>query len=169
MTELLDIVNDNDEVIGQIERDDLDKAKHLFRMIFIAYYTPDKRIILQLRSMIKKNNPGKLTTTVSGHVESGMSYDETAIKEGFEESGVEINPDKLHHLGVFRTDAMRAVYAYPYDGEPDDLMIEDGEGAGFIAMPIPELRQERINNPDQFTQFVRSGVMTKLIDYIETV
>lgn len=100
MAELLDIVNEKDEVIGQVERDDASGVKHIYRTVFIGFYTSDKRIILQLRSQVKIYNPGKLTTTVSGHVESGYSYDEAAIKEGFEETGVVIDLSKLEKVGV---------------------------------------------------------------------
>jgi 8-oxo-dGTP pyrophosphatase MutT (NUDIX family) len=170
MAELLDIVNENDEVIGQVERDDTKKGDHIFRMVFIGFYTPDKRIILQRRSMAKKIHPGQLTATVSGHVESGSSYFKAAVKEAYEESGIAIVPKKLHHLGIiFGGDAMRAVYAYPFDGKLEDLKIEEGEGAGFVALPIEMLRKERIKNPDQYTSFIRSDAATKLIDYIDQV
>jgi 8-oxo-dGTP pyrophosphatase MutT (NUDIX family) len=168
MAELLDIVNEHDQVIGQIERDDANKAKHIFRMVFIGFYTPDKHIILQLRSLAKKNNPGKLTATVSGHVQSGQSYDVTALKEGYEESGITINPANLKSLGVmFGGDAMRAMYAYPFDGTTEDLKVEEGEGAGFVAMSIPALRKERNENPDKFTPFILGEAGTALIEYIE--
>ena len=170
MAELLDIVNEKDEVIGQIERDDINKAKHVFRMVFIGFYTPDRHIILQLRSMTKKYNPGKLTSTVSGHVESGHTYDETAIKEGFEETGVVIDPSKLENVGVmYGGDAMRAVYAYPFDGVIDDLRVEENDGAGFVAMSIDELRKELAENPDKFTPFFATEAGAKLVEFIDNV
>lgn len=170
MAELLDIVNEKDEVIGQVERDDINKAKHIFRMVFVGFYTPDKHIILQLRSLAKKHNPGKYTATVSGHVESGHSYEYTAIKETYEEAGVPVDPAKLKSLGVvFGGDAMRAIYAYPFDGAVEDLKIEAGEGDGFISMPIETLQRERVENPDKFTPFITGEAGAQLIDYIEQV
>jgi isopentenyl-diphosphate delta-isomerase len=168
MAELLDIVNEKDEVIGQIERDDVNKARHVFRMVFIGFYTPGKHIILQLRSMTKKHNPGKLTSTVSGHVESGRTYDETAIKEGFEETGVVIDPSQLESVGVmYGGDAMRAVYAYPFDGTAEDLRVEENDGAGFVAMSTDELRKEITENPDKFTPFFETEAAIQLINHID--
>jgi 8-oxo-dGTP pyrophosphatase MutT (NUDIX family) len=172
MTEILDIVNEKDEVIGQMKRDDADvkDRKHIVRKVFIGFYTPNKQIILQLRSKTKKSNPDKLTVTTSGHVESGWSYDDTAIKESYEETGIRIDPTKLKSLGVvFDRDNydMRAIYAYPFDGDISDLKIEDGDGAGFIVMPISDLRQKRIDNPEKFVPFITSKYGDILFDYIE--
>lgn len=169
MTEILDIVNENDEVIGQIDRNQKDDS-HIVRIIFIGFYTPDKKLIMQKRSMQKKKSPGKMTATVSGHVESGMSYDDTVIKEALEESGISINPNRVVYLGKFlEQGTMRAVYAYPFDGSINDLKIEAGEGDGFVAMTIPELRQKRQAHPDEFTPFVSSQSGSALFDYIEQV
>jgi isopentenyl-diphosphate Delta-isomerase len=170
MAELLDIVNEKDEVIGQIERDDSRGIKHIFRTVFIGFYTSDKHMILQLRSMAKIYNPGKLTSTVSGHVESGHSYDDTAIKEGFEETGIVIDPSKLMRVGVtYDGEAMRAVYAYPFDGKAKDLKIEKDEGAGFITMTISDLRKELTEHPEKFTPFMHSKAGIGLINYIDGV
>lgn len=166
MAELLDVVNENDEVIGQIDRNDK-TAEHIIRMVFVGFYTPDKKLILQRRSKTKKVYPDRLTSTVSGHVESGHTYDETAVKETHEETGVKIDPTKLINLGTrFTGNSMRATYAYPFDGSIDDLVIEEGEGAGFIEMGIEDLDIDRIENPDRYTPFFQGEEATKLIKYV---
>jgi 8-oxo-dGTP pyrophosphatase MutT (NUDIX family) len=169
MTEILDIVNERDEVIGQIERSHPDKEQHIVRVIFIGFYTPHKQLILQRRGPLKKN-AGMLTATVSGHVESGASYDETAVKEAYEESGISIDPARLVKLGVLLdTDihVMRAVYAYPFDGTVSDLTIEEGEGGGFETMSVAEIRHARATRPDTFTSFLLSSAGDRLLDYID--
>lgn len=168
MTEILDIVNENDEVIGQIERSHPDKEKHMVRVVFVGFYTPDGQLILQRRGPNKKG-AGKLTTTVSGHVESGWSYDDTAVKESSEETGVTVDPSKLHFLGTFPTDVMRAVYAYPFTGEVTTLEVEVGEGDGFVAMHIDTLQHEITHSPDLFTPFFQTKAAVALIDYIKSV
>lgn len=169
MAEILDIVNVNDEIIGQIDRDDPEKERHIVRVVFVGFYTSDKRVILQRRGALKRN-AGKLTATVSGHVESGSTYDETAVKEAFEESGIRIELSRAANLGVMLDsdiNVMRAIYAYPFDGDLDDLTIEEGEGAGFVAIPLDDLKHERVANPDRFTGFIRSPAGKRLLDHIE--
>ena len=73
MSEILDVVNENDEVIGQAERDEVHSKGLLCRLVYVRFYTTDGKVILQKRSASKKNDPGKLTTTVSGHVASGQT------------------------------------------------------------------------------------------------
>lgn len=168
MGELLDTVNENDEVIGQIDRDDPEKYRHIFRMVFVGFYTPEKHIILQKRSLLKKSSPGLLTATASGHVSSGQTYDEAAVREAFEETGIAIDEAKLKRLGtVFGGDAMRTVYAYPFNGHSDDLVIEKDEGDGFVEMSIPDLREQRLAHPERFAPFLAGDASTVLLDYIE--
>ncbi len=171
MTEFLDIVNEQDAVIGRAERSEVKEKGLICRMVFVGFYTPDKRVILQRRSMMKKLAPGKLTSTVSGHVESGMNYDDTAAKETFEETGITIDPTKLISLGVaysvLSDVAMRASYIYPYEGSIDDLKIEENEGTGFEIMTIDQFRQKHTDNPEDFTPFLLSELGTEMINQIE--
>lgn len=170
MTEILDIVNEHDEVIGQIERDSPDLENNIVRTVVIGFYTPDKQIFLQQRSMTKKTNPGKITATVTGHVESGSTYEETVVKEGFEETGIHIDMNKVHHIGKEQISSkMRSFYAYPFVGTADDLRIEEGEGNGFIAMSVQELRQALHDTPERFTPILHSETSAMMLDYIEQV
>jgi isopentenyldiphosphate isomerase len=169
MTEILDIVDSQDNVIGRIDRDDPEADKYIFRKVAIMFYTPDKKVFLQRRSDQKKKNPGQYTATVTGHVTSGWSYEETAVKEAHEETGISIDKEKLAFIetALHNGFSMRTVYAYPYDGSIDDLQVEDGEGAGFREIEIPALRLELAQNPDAFTPFMQTDSMSNLLDYIE--
>ena len=170
MAELLDIVNDRDEVIGQVERNDRANEGHIIRMVFVGFYTPDKEIILQRRSRRKRSSPGRLTSTVSGHVSSGQSYDEAAIRETYEETGVVIDRPLMVPLGVLLGgNAMRAVYAYPYSDPISRLQIEKDEGDGFVKIPVERLTRERFAKQDLYTPFINSDAGTVLLDYIQHV
>lgn len=167
MSELLDIVNDRDEVIGQAERDEVHKAGLVCRLVYVCFYTPDRKIILQKRSTTKKNDPGKLTTAVSGHVASGQTYLEAAIRETLEETGVRIEDSRLHSFGVVRADyiqgtyisnAMRGLFAYQFTGNISDLKVEDGDGAGFTTLTIEELEEQLNTNPERFATILTDKV-----------
>lgn len=169
MAEILDIVNEHDEVIGQIDRSAPDKENYIVRCIFVGFYTADKHILLQRRGPLKKN-ADKLTVTVSGHVESGATYEETVVKETFEEAGVHLDLSRVVYLGTMldpTVKVMRAIYVYPYDGTVDELIVEESEGAGFVALPIATLRQQLTTEPDLFTPFLHSAAGERLISYIE--
>lgn len=177
MTEFLDVVNERDEVIGQEEREEVHRQGLICRMVFVLFYTPDKKIILQRRSMSKKSNPGKLTTTVSGHVSSGDTYDQTALKETFEEAGVHIIADKLESLGVlyagyvegeYISNAMRGLYLYEFNGDVRDLKIEAGEGEGFEMMTTDEFWERQARSPEDFSNYMNDALGAKMVKAIET-
>ncbi len=159
MSEILDVVNEHDEVIGQAERDEVHRIGLVCRLIYVCFYTPNGEIILQKRGLAKKNDPGKLTTAVSGHVASGQDYLAAAVRETLEETGVEVGADELVSLGVVRADyvqgdylsnAMRGFFAYEFKGGIDDLKIEEGDGAGFASFSIDELERQLNSNPEKF-------------------
>lgn len=175
MSEILDVINENDEIIGQAERDEVHSKGLLCRLIYVCFYTSDRKVILQKRSASKKNDPEKLTTTVSGHVGSGQGYLDAAVRETLEETGVEITANDLNDLGVIRADyvqgdylsyAMRGFFAYKFDGNISDLKVEDGDGAGFVSFHIDELANKLQNAPDEFAAVLTDEPGRKLIDGI---
>lgn len=175
MSEILDIVNENDEVIGQAERDEVHRKGLLCRLIYVCFYTTSGKVILQRRSTTKKNDPGKLTTAVSGHVGSGQSYLGAATRETLEETGLEITATSLHDLGIIRADyvqgdylsyAMRGFFAYKFDGDISDLKVEDGDGAGFVSMHIDELEDKLRNTSDDFAVVLGDEPGRKLLEGI---
>lgn len=148
--EMLEIVDENDAVIGQASRSQVHREGLLHREANILFITPDGKLIFQKRSKDKETYPDKLTCAVGGHVEPGTTYEQTAIKECAEETGLEIRPDELIHLGIFRkrsfdvstgltNNVFRAYYTYLFTGTLSDLRPEPGSGQGFEAWPIEGL------------------------------
>lgn len=176
MSEILDVVDDNDKVIATAERDEVHRVGPLCRLVYVLFFTQDGQVILQKRGMVKKNDAGKLTTTVSGHVISGQSYRAAAIKETLEEAGIQITEGELIDLGVVRADftqgtyisnAMRALFAYKFNGSLLDLKVEPDEGAGFVSMPIEELEKQLHVTPGKFAQALRGDIGQHLIGKIK--
>lgn len=178
MSEILDIVNDNDEVVGQAERDRVHREGLVCRLVYVCFYTANREVILQKRSDVKMNDPGKLTTAVSGHVSSGQSYLEAAVRETAEETGIEVLASDLKNLGVVRADyvqgnylsnAMRGLFAYEFDGTAADLKVEDGQGAGFETFTIDELEKELETHPDKFAVVLVDEVGKSLVRNVKAL
>ena len=79
--EMLEVVDENDNIVGLETRVNVHKDGLLHREIHIFFITPNGEIIFQHRAKDKDTYPDKLDATVGGHVDPGMSYEETAIKE----------------------------------------------------------------------------------------
>ena len=87
-TELLDIVDDDDHVIGTATRGEIHRQALKHRSIHIMVLDGEGRVLLQKRSMQKDQFGGMWDTACAGHVEAGESYSETAPRELQEELGI---------------------------------------------------------------------------------
>ncbi len=141
--ETLEVVNEQGEVIGLDTRANIHKLGLLHKEIHVYFYTPEKELIFQHRAKDKDTYPDMLEATVGGHVEPGVSFEETALKETFEETGVTIDPNDLVLLETFQNKASmdvrtgtinnsyRREYAYLFTGKFEDLKVEEGKSQGF--------------------------------------
>ena len=167
-SQMLEVVDDNDNVIGLETRKKVHEKGLLHREIHIWFITPSGEAIFQHRAKDKDTYPDKLDATVGGHVEPGMSYEETAVKECEEETGVKIDLSKLILIKKMNrksfdkdsgliNNAMRSQYAYPYNGLIDSLKIEEGKSEGFEAWKIDDLHNLSNTDKSKFIPHILSS------------
>ncbi|NCN87753.1 MAG: NUDIX domain-containing protein [Candidatus Pacebacteria bacterium] len=85
--ELLDWVDDNDQIIGQIVRKKANSnPKYIHREVGVLIFDQDNRVLLQKRSQYKNVFPGMWSIT-AGHILSGEQPLATAHTELKEELG----------------------------------------------------------------------------------
>lgn len=161
MSENLNIVDENGTIIGQASRAKIHKEGLLHREVHVWLFTSDGKILFQHRAKDKDTWPDKLDASVGGHVDLGMDWGDTAVKELEEEAGIEAKPDELTYITQTHTttfdpatqttnNALRRIYAFRYDGKLDDLQIEKGKSQGFEAWAISEL----LRYPKQKDRFI---------------
>ncbi|MFH1822333.1 MAG: NUDIX domain-containing protein [Patescibacteria group bacterium] len=85
--EKLDFVNTNDMVIGSAYKNIIYEQKLPHRIVHVLIYNTQKEIALQLRSDNKSFCPLHWSTAVGGHVKSGETCLEAALRETKEELG----------------------------------------------------------------------------------
>lgn len=129
--EIFDVVDASDRVIGQAPRTLVHAKKWLHRAVHILVRNSQGEVYLQKRSMKKDLLPGVWTTSASGHVDSGESYDSAAARELREELGIDSGkPCQLRFL--FKHPACRhtgqefvQVYEILWDGaitiDPEEI------------------------------------------------
>ncbi len=99
MTEILDIVNDKDEVIGQKPRKEVHSSNEfIHRGAHVFVFNSKGELLLQKRSIEKEQYAG-FWGDIAGHIDSGESYEGAARREMKEEIGIEA---KLEFLMKFR-------------------------------------------------------------------
>jgi len=86
--EMLDIVDDNDRVVGQARRAESYANRLCHRCVFILVRDADGMIFVHRRTDRKLVFPGRYDMFVGGVVGAGESYDAAALREAEEELGV---------------------------------------------------------------------------------
>lgn len=163
--EMLEVIDENDTVVGLETRAKIHQDGLLHREIHIWFFTPNCEIIFQHRAKGKDTYPNKLDATVGGHVEPKMSYEETAVKECKEETGIDIDLNKLVFLRKMRkksfdkvtgltNSTVRSQYAYLYEGSLKDLQIEDGKSQGFVAWKTGNLSHLSETDKNKFIPLI---------------
>ncbi len=163
MDELIDIVDDFDNVIGQ----ELKSVCHALGLrhrgagILLFSDWNYNEILLQTRSRIKELNPRKLCFT-GGHLKAGDSYYDGALRELHEEMFYGIDfPEYINLEDLFKVkysdssnkdnefiSVFRAVYIGPFSFDPREV-----EDAGFFDIDF--LKEDILNNPKKYTGTTR--------------
>ena len=119
--EYLDLVDENDNVIGKEDRNIIYKKDlNNFRVINIMIINSENKIIVPKRSSNRRLFPNCYDCSVGGHVSSGETYEEAAYRELEEELG--ITNVKLDEIGYFKpfelnTSSFSKMYKLIYDGD----------------------------------------------------
>lgn len=144
---LLDVVDENDVVVGQRLRSDIHKEGLRHREVHVWFVTPDRQVIFQRRSPTKESAPNMLDATAGGHVECGQSYLQAALMEVQEETGLTLRENDLVEIAYLKTawkdtvttvrnNPFRTSYLHVFRGNVADLAVEAGQGAGFECLPL---------------------------------
>src|SRR6266852_5928107 len=141
--ELFDLVDADDQVIGQVRRGDAHRDPALLhRSVQVLVFSSDARLLLQRRSRHKDLFPGYYCASASGHVARGDDYGTTATRETLEELGV-APPLAFFARTIVRSreeTELTAIYLAHSDGP---FHFHPTETEGGIFLPLPEIRWRR--------------------------
>lgn len=97
--ELIDIVDENGNFTGQVMDKEKAHDKNLLHNEIAIFIINDKKqVLLQKRSPNKRFNPNKWALC-AGHVDTGESLENAALRELSEEVGIRISIDDLNPFG----------------------------------------------------------------------
>jgi len=147
--EFLDIVDDQDEVVGKASIKEIYDKKLPHRIIHVLIFNSEGKIVLQMRSKEKKFCPQHWCTSVGGHVSSGESYEEAAGREFEEELGkseeISLIGNDVYEDGRGLKKFLR-VFKTTFDG-PFEINQEEVESVDYFSL---EEIQEMINKGEKF-------------------
>ena len=156
--EIFDIVDSNDRVIGTAPRSEIHAKGLLHRAVHLWIFHPDGRLLLQKRSLTKDREPGRWTSSVSGHLNSQEDYDTAMHREIPEEIGVPASSCKdFKKVKLFpasqETDQefvwlYRAVHPGPFQADPHEVASLDW----FSPAQIDQMLRDK---PSTFSSCLR--------------
>ena len=153
--EMIDILNSDGTPAGYSRGRNEVHAKGLWhRTVHIWAFDTKGRILFQLRSHLKENNPNLLDTSCAGHISAGDESRNAAIRELREEMGVKKRIEDLEYLfeathenvlndGTYFDNEYYDTYKITLnDEESEHLVPQPGEVDDFVWMTREEFLEK---------------------------
>ncbi len=139
--ELFDIVDENDNIIGQAQREEC-HIKHLIhRSVMFFIFNEEGKVLVTKRTQSKDFFPGYWSIVLGGHVQSGETYEGAVVREAKEEVGLELRPFFLQSFKKRIPEEKENVKVYGVVVKEDiDLNEEELEKGEFLDMDELEER-----------------------------
>lgn len=97
--ELIDVLDENGNLTGQVEtKDEIYKKGLWHRSSHIWIENDNKELLVQKRNPNKKTFPNLWAISVAGHVDSGETSREAALRELKEEVNLDVEDSELEYL-----------------------------------------------------------------------
>ena len=165
MEEQIDVLNADGTPAGYARGRTEVHAKGLWhRTVHIWAFDSKGRILFQLRSRVKENNPGLFDTSCAGHISAGDSSVNAAVRELREELGVHKSSRDLEYLfeakhesvlngGSYLDNEYYDVYKISLsDDEANSLVPQPGEVDSFTWMTREEFFAKHKLHPEKFVE-----------------
>jgi isopentenyl-diphosphate delta-isomerase type 1 len=134
--EMFDVVNERDEVTGQLPRREVHRRGLLHRAVHVLIYNSKGELFLQKRSMSKDTFPGRWDSSAAGHLNPGEEYDACSLREVKEELGFAMPcvPQRILRIAACEETGQEFVWVYRCEAEgPFQLDEVEVETGGWFA------------------------------------
>lgn len=148
----IQIVDDQDNLIGVKERSELDYSKDIYRVSALWLTNSTGQTLLARRAMQKANDPGRWGPAVAGTIDEGETYDDNIYKEAMEEIGLE-------GVKFMKGPKTRITYPRNYfcqwyyatlNREADSFVMQEEEIDALEWVNIDDMKKEMKTNPEKY-------------------
>ena len=148
--ELFDVVDLQDRVIVMLPRSEVHHRKLLHRAVHVFVFRSDGAMLIHKRSATKEEFPSVWTSSCSGHVSAGETYDETAPREMFEELGIEAAVTPVRKFDACPETSHE--FTMLYTASSDDPILPDAQEMTEIRwMKLAEIEEWIQRAPEEFS------------------
>jgi len=132
LSELFDVVDEHDRVIGRAPRGEVHARGLRHRAVHVFVTNQAGEVFLHQRSLTKDTFPGLWNSSCAGHVGAGDGYDETVGRELAEELGWQPSraPERLFKVEARPETGAEFVWVYRAIGEGPFVLNPDEIQAG---------------------------------------
>ncbi|MBV8661113.1 MAG: NUDIX hydrolase [Candidatus Dependentiae bacterium] len=125
--ELLDIVNDQDQVIGVMTRTQAYNENKLssLRAVWLLIKNDEGKFWIPRRCATKKRSPNSLDGSTVGHVSSGETYEQAMIREVQEELNLDVSKMPYRSIGKLNSKTGAVSFIEVFELQvPRDFVID---------------------------------------------
>ncbi len=178
-SEIIDIVDDNDVIIGLRKRDEVHRLGLLHREVHVWLFDKEKNIYFQ-KSPAHKSSAGLMDASIGGHLNQGEEYLEAAVRETKEESGLSILESDLILLTKFTgikkhekfgriNNFIRSVYVYKHPVSDGELKADPLETDGFHKFSPDYLSNLSKEDELLFHKFIPTHELPFVLKYLQKI
>jgi isopentenyl-diphosphate Delta-isomerase len=153
-SEIFDVVDEEDKVIGQASRKLVHEKGLIHRSVHILVFNSQNRLFLQKRSLQKDENPDLWDSSASGHVNSGENYDKSASRELWEELGIKAKINFWIKLSAAEKTLWEHVSVYKCISD-DKMTLAPDEISDGKFWDIEELKYLIESDSEKFTSTLK--------------
>ncbi len=162
MSQLCQIVNENDEIISYKPRDKIDFKKDYYRIGCLWLTNSKGEVLLAQRLLTKDKDPGRWGPSAAGTLEKGETYESNIYKEAAEElglTGVAFTP-----IAKLKLEEPRKSFLQLYKGVcdwPADKFIPQPEEVEQVSwISVEALRKDIQEKPDKYVPSIKILIET---------
>ena len=149
-SEIFDVVDSENRVIGQATRGEVHGKGLLHRSVHILVFNSKGELFLQKRAMSKDESPGYWDSSAAGHLNAGEEYRASANRELMEELGISGDLQFFMKFTASKETYWEHVESYLCTSDHKITInpLEISEGRFWL---ISDLKECVHKNPGQFT------------------
>ena len=157
--EYFDIRNEDGTVTGEVKERNLvhiDGDLHGTVHVWLLRYKDDQlQVLLQKRCNTKDAFPGYYDVSSAGHILAGEEPLPSAMRELYEELGIQVTKEQLHYIGTetvymedefydqpFRNYEISSIYVCFMNKEIEQMALQDSEVESVVWMDYNECLQK---------------------------